>query len=364
MFLILAAVVAGIIIILAIFAKGLDAPPATGGGAGAGAGDGFGQVRSRAENIVLVHAGGFAPYEFVFEGEVRGISPDFARMLVDKGYYKQAGCPGEGFFFEQDPRFSSIVTTASVFGKTYQIAGPRFGGREFYGRHRSTCGVVGDWGNTTARRRFAQTSSAYIKSGVNKVICDSTGASCPTLANWDGTQTVVFASGFVNSPECLDESITQDFQQQFQVVANNSDLVSIIEGSPGTFTFVPEGIANAFASTNPNGVVLSVSAKCSPGWGFFTNPECVAEAECLTRANKLVTPEDYNRHCCQYRNTKYDAAYPDWVADNGITFGESAFNVCIDNRANVDDEGGPELSIAFNECGNHFCDRPGDAACP
>ncbi len=315
--------------------------------------------------IILQHSGQFPPNEFVFEGEMRGVSPDYARMLVDEGYYAQAGCPGDGFIHTEDPRFRTIVTAAIGLSGTFrQTRGDNMRYHSLDNRHK-TCGASGDWGNTTTRRRFLETSSAYIKSPVNKLICATNAtAECPDTASWNGTQIVWEAAGFVNSAECLNESISQDFVINTVTVANNIALAAYVAANPGTFALVPESTATIFDNDVDNATILDNDIMCSPGWGFVLNPECAMEADCLTAANKLVTPEHYNEHCCQYRNATYDAAYPDWVADNGITFGESAFNLCIDDRSTVNDDGGPELSIEFSECGDHFCDRSGDDACP
>lgn len=367
MFLILAAVVAAIIIILIVFANGLGAP---GGGAGPGNGNGDGFGMKPRFGIIMQHSGRFPPNEFFFNGEMRGISPDYARMLVNKGYYAAAGCPGDGFIHTQDPSFSTIITTRGGL----QARGDHFARSTLRNKGADSrsyiCGAAGDWGNTTRRRLFTKPTSGYIKSGFTKLVC-STGnatvtADCPSTSLWDGSQVFWNAANFVNNAECLSENIPTS-QQPINMdveVPNNSELVQYVIDNPGTFSLVPPGTAQAFDNSHPNATVLTDNVKCSPAWGFLLEPQCEAEAECLTRANILVTSEDYNELCCQYRNPIYDAAFPNWVADNGITFGESAFNLCIDNRAIVDDAGGPEVSISFSQCGATFCDRPGDAACP
>lgn len=335
-----------------------------GGGGGGGSGSG-----GQGNNIILQHSGRFPPNEFVFEGTMQGLSPDYARMLVDKGYYERAGCPGNGFVYTQDPRFSTVIDAVPIGGGlSAQTRGVHMTQHTLQNRG-FTCGAAGDWGNTTTRRRFGVTSSAYVQSGFNKIVCATgnvthSGTCLPTSA-WDGTQQLWDAANFVNSAECLFETLPTARQPQVNpvIVANNDDLAAIAGANPGTYALVPQSNAQAFAASNPNATILSDDIKCSPGWGFILNPECAAEAQCLTRANQLVSSDDYNEFCCQYRNPKYDAAFPNWVANNGITFGESAFTLCIADRSTVDDEGGPQVTIGFNQCGDRFCHRPGDAAC-
>lgn len=359
MFAAVAAIIGAIILIICLIAA--TDTKNRGGGGGGGSGSFPGKPNY---GIKLQHSGQFPPNEFVFEGEMRGVSPDFARMLVKKGHYAQAQCPGDGFIYTEDPRFTSVVTSVESFGSFYQTRGDNF---RFHAldNHHKVCGAAGDWGNTTTRRRFLETSSAYIKSPTNKIICLTNATmQCPSTASWDGTQVFWEPSGLVNSAECLSDNVAQSFIVNNVIVANNNELANYVLNDPGTFALVDSATADAFDNANANAVILSNSIKCSPGWGFVLNPSCTAEADCLTRANKLVPSADYNELCCQYRNPKYDAAFPNWVADNGVTFGESAFNICIDDRSTVGDEGGVELSIAFSECGDNFCDRPGDAACP
>ena len=331
---------------------------------GPGKGRGHGKYSASGPGIILQHSGQFPPNEFVFEGEMRGVSPDYARMLEDKGYYTQAKCPGAGFVHTEDPRFRSIVTVVNAKGNFLQSRGDNLLYHALDNRHK-VCGAAGDWGNTTTRRRFATTSSAYIKAPINKLICATNAtATCPEPGTWNGTQVVWEAEGFVTNSECLADNISADFIVNSVVVPNNIVLATIVGNNPGTFALVPESAATVFENANQDAVILAPNMTCSPGWGFLLNHECDKEATCLTDANLLVTAEHYNEHCCQYRNPKYDAEFPNWVANYGISFGESAFNLCIDDRTVVNDVGGPELSIAFEDCGDNFCDRPGDAACP
>lgn len=304
--------------------------------------------------IQLGQAGGFEPYENILEGTMQGFSPLFSIMLDQKGYLRQAKCPYGHFDLNDDPFFGSAVSSQIVGGVSRQFLGSNL-------RNENNMDAYGDWGNTSVRQRFLCPSAAYIKSPTHAFVCDNSNSDCGTddTGQWDGSQQLLEASGFENSAECAREFIGNVFEETPVVVASNVELLSELEANPGTWGLLPANVAQERKTGgNPNLIISGDRIKCSTGYGYITRKDDEELCNCLTRAIKLVDPYDYAEVACKGRSVAAEDFF-------GPSYAEDYFNLAIDDATEVNDEGGLQLpsGFTFSDCGNYFCERPGDAAC-
>ena len=332
-----------------VSSKYSPSPPPPPGCKGAGAKYPDGDLEGCA-GIQVVHAGSFYPYEYVnVDGIIDGVSPRYIRMLSSKGYLRAAKCPYGHIDDVHKPLFGDVITSVTVAGVTLPMAG---------GALDVSADMACDWGNTTARRRFYCPTSAFIASPDFVIVCDNSGSTpCIPTDQWNGNQVNLEPVGFVNGFDCLAAAVgANKFETQLIVVANDLEIIDNVQANPGTYGLVGKQDAEARQLLSNSLVILSNQIKCSPGWGCLTKKDDEDLCHCITKANQLVDPLDYAEVCCSFR-TAFE------VDQFGPQTGEDHFNKCIADRSVVDDQGGPELFITYQQCGNHFCQVPGDAAC-